>query len=179
MNGAIDKLLYALRHDLVSNPYNLYMGVFGNRKDMDEFRGVLHRYADGRCGYPEQYEENAQRMLNAIGMNESKSNKNMKKNVVKINENTLRQIVAESVKNVLNEGQYTDLYRKGNEPNESPSYEEKTEYARKQLWDAYSELAQFQNTVAVNDKDIQDLWRHAMEAINNLGKRCFGDGWHR
>lgn len=35
--------------------------------------------------------------------NESKSNKNMKKNVVKINENTLRQIVAESVKKVLNE----------------------------------------------------------------------------
>lgn len=34
---------------------------------------------------------------------ESKKNKNMKKNVVKINENTLRQIVAESVKKVLNE----------------------------------------------------------------------------
>lgn len=36
--------------------------------------------------------------------NESKTNKNMKKNVVKINENTLRQIVAESVKKVLREG---------------------------------------------------------------------------
>ena len=35
--------------------------------------------------------------------NESKTNKNMKKNVVKINENTLRQIVAESVKKVLKE----------------------------------------------------------------------------
>jgi len=35
---------------------------------------------------------------------ESKSNKNMKKNVVKINENTLKQIVAESVKKVLKEG---------------------------------------------------------------------------
>ena len=34
---------------------------------------------------------------------ESKTNKNMKKNVVKINENTLRQIVAESVKKVLKE----------------------------------------------------------------------------
>lgn len=34
---------------------------------------------------------------------ESKTNKNMKKNIVKINENTLRQIVAESVKKVLNE----------------------------------------------------------------------------
>lgn len=34
---------------------------------------------------------------------ESKTNKNMKKNVVKINENTLTQIVAESVKKVLRE----------------------------------------------------------------------------
>lgn len=34
---------------------------------------------------------------------ESKTNKNMKKNVVKINENTLRQIVAENVKKVLRE----------------------------------------------------------------------------
>lgn len=36
-------------------------------------------------------------------LTESKTNKNMKKNVVKINENTLRQIVAESVKKVLKE----------------------------------------------------------------------------
>ena len=36
---------------------------------------------------------------------ESKTNKNMKKNVVKINENTLRQIIAESVKKVLKENQ--------------------------------------------------------------------------
>ena len=34
---------------------------------------------------------------------ESKTNKNMKKNIVKINEKTLRQIVAESVKKVLKE----------------------------------------------------------------------------
>ena len=34
---------------------------------------------------------------------ESKTNKNIKKNVVKINENTLRQIVAENVKKVLRE----------------------------------------------------------------------------
>lgn len=37
-------------------------------------------------------------------IDESKTNKGMKKNVVKINENTLRQIVAESVKKVLKEG---------------------------------------------------------------------------
>ena len=35
--------------------------------------------------------------------NKSKTNKNMKKNVIKLNEDTLRQIVAESVKKVLNE----------------------------------------------------------------------------
>lgn len=34
---------------------------------------------------------------------ESKTNKNMKKNIVKINENTLRKMVAESVKKVLKE----------------------------------------------------------------------------
>lgn len=34
---------------------------------------------------------------------ESKTNKNMKKNVVKLNENTLRKIVAESVKKILKE----------------------------------------------------------------------------
>ena len=39
----------------------------------------------------------------AMVLPESKTNKNMKKNVVKINENTLRQIVAESVKKVLKE----------------------------------------------------------------------------
>lgn len=35
---------------------------------------------------------------------ESKTNKNMKNNVIKLNENTLRLIVAESVRKVLNEG---------------------------------------------------------------------------
>ncbi len=40
---------------------------------------------------------------------ESKTNKNMKKNVVMINESTLRQIVAESVKKVLNENYNQDI----------------------------------------------------------------------
>ena len=43
------------------------------------------------------------KMLASTQLNESKTNKNMKKNIVKINENTLRQIVAESVKKVLKE----------------------------------------------------------------------------
>lgn len=45
---------------------------------------------------------------------ESKTNKNMKKNIVKLNENTLRKIVAESIKNVLNEeydGNYLQLVK--------------------------------------------------------------------
>lgn len=47
------------------------------------------------------------KMLASTQLNELKTNKNMKKNVVKINENTLRQIVAESVKKVLKESQNT------------------------------------------------------------------------
>ena len=45
------------------------------------------------------------------GLNESlnKENKNMKKNVIKLNENALRQIVAESVKNVLKENRLSNL----------------------------------------------------------------------
>lgn len=58
----------------------------------------------------------AEGTLSGGEITESKTNKNMKKNVVKINENTLRKIVAESVKKVLNEGEYmgyedTDAYR--------------------------------------------------------------------
>lgn len=43
------------------------------------------------------------KLLVSAPITESKTNKNMKKNVVKINENTLKQIVAESVKKVLKE----------------------------------------------------------------------------
>ena len=42
---------------------------------------------------------------------ESKTNKNMKKNVVKINKNTLKQIVAESGKKVLKEGDSFNFYK--------------------------------------------------------------------
>lgn len=38
-----------------------------------------------------------------VEINETNTNKNMKKNVVKVNESTLRQIVAESVKRILKE----------------------------------------------------------------------------
>lgn len=42
---------------------------------------------------------------------ESKANKNMEKNIIKINENTLRKIVAESVKRVLNESWSSNVLR--------------------------------------------------------------------
>jgi len=43
--------------------------------------------------------------------NETNESKNMKKNVVKLNENTLRKIVAESVKKVLKEGEFDNNYK--------------------------------------------------------------------
>lgn len=46
----------------------------------------------------------AESTLSGGEITESKTNKNMKTNVVKINENTIRQIVDESVKKVLKEG---------------------------------------------------------------------------
>ena len=50
----------------------------------------------------------AESTLSERNITESKTNKNMKKNVIKLNENTLRQIVAESVKKVLKEMDYAD-----------------------------------------------------------------------
>ena len=41
--------------------------------------------------------------MDLVAKDYEKTNKNMKKNVVKINENTLRQIVAESMKKMLKE----------------------------------------------------------------------------
>lgn len=52
----------------------------------------------------------------AMVLPESKTNKNMKKNVIKLNENTFRKIVAESVKKVLKENNGKELfYNKLNE----------------------------------------------------------------
>lgn len=50
----------------------------------------------------EQYDTNGQ-FTDLVHTNESKTNKNMKKNTVKLNESQLKKIIAESVKNVLSE----------------------------------------------------------------------------
>ena len=94
---------------------------------------------------------------------ESKTNKNMKKNVVKLNENTLRQIVAESVKKVLKENQMAyandaefariinaaieaignklyDNYGGYSEPNFEDNWDENYYYRYKVLKQAYDAL---------------------------------------
>lgn len=64
-------------------------------------------YGNEAWQYIDNLPDNAQEALLTFAEQtkprESKTNKNMKKNVVKLNENTLRQIVAESIKKVLKE----------------------------------------------------------------------------
>ncbi len=77
---------------------------------------------------------------------ESKTNKNMKKNVIKLNENTLRQIVAESVKKVLKEGKgkFTDLYNDSNTPN---PYGYKIEELERRYSDLQAELSSLKKDI--------------------------------
>ena len=67
-------------------------------EDLKNMLMSIHDYLESPT---KSYEEATQTPIN-----DSKTNKNMKKNVIKLNENTLRKIVAESVKKVLKE--YTD-----------------------------------------------------------------------
>lgn len=60
----------------------------------DKFRGESDTDVEARENY---------RLWHYGSIAENKNNKNMKKNVIKLNENALRQIVAESVKKVLRE----------------------------------------------------------------------------
>ena len=66
----------------------------------------------------------------------------MKKNVIKLNENTLRKMVAESVKKVLKEGKgkFTDLYNDSNTPNPYGSKIEELERRYSRLQDELSSL---------------------------------------
>lgn len=64
-------------------------------EDLKNMLMSIHDYLESPT---KSYEEAIQTPIN-----DSKTNKNMKKNVIKLNENTLRRIVAESVKKVLKE----------------------------------------------------------------------------
>ena len=63
-------------------------------------------------------------------MKESKTNKNMKNNVVKINENTLKQIVAESVKKVLKEMEISTPYGPMTSGEWKPTFDDPTQQSQ-------------------------------------------------
>lgn len=120
---------------------------------------------------------------------ESKTNKNMKKNVVKLNENTLRQIVAESVKKVLKEGQmgfsrdadsYGEELRSRELNGVKPQRDEMREHSRKILMGIYDDLHTWETYAMDNSNGIDkqaafDAYMAAMEAIETLGKAFYGD----
>lgn len=118
-------------------------------------------------------------------MHESKTNKN----VVKINENTLRQIVAESVKKVLKEGQmgfsrdadsYGEELRSRELNGVKPQRDEMREHSRKILMGIYDDLHTWEtyamgNSNGIDKQSAFDAYRAAMEAIETLGKAFYGD----
>ena len=120
---------------------------------------------------------------------ESKTKKNMKKNVVKINENTLRQIVSESVKKVLKEGQmgfsrdadsYGEELRSRELNGLKPQRDELREHSRKILMGIYDDLHTWETYAMDNSNEIDkqaafDAYMAAMEAIETLGKAFYGD----
>ena len=75
----------------------------------------------------------------------------MKKNIVKLNENTLRQIVAESVKNVLSEIDWK-TYRNAQEKN----YEKENEY-NENYWKLQDAIEAAHKRG--DDKEVQKLQR--------------------
>ena len=88
----------------------------------------------------------------------------MKKNIVKLNEGTLRQIVAESVKKVLKENQYmsyedTDAYRE--------EEEEVRQNTRRQnaLKNACDELISVFHNYSATDEDCEYFLRYIGERI--------------
>lgn len=124
-------------------------------EDLKNMLMSIHDYLESPT---KSYEEATQTPIN-----DSKTNKNMKKNVIKLNENTLRQIVAESVKKVLKENQmaYTndaefariinvaieaisnklyDNYGGHSEPNFEDNWDENYYYRYKVLKHAYDAL---------------------------------------
>ena len=94
----------------------------------------------------------------------------MKKNAVKISENTLRQIVAESVKKVLKEGQmgfsrdadsYGEELRSRELNGVKPQRDELREHSKKILMGIYDDLHTWET--------------YAMDNSNGIDKLCFPD----
>lgn len=87
--------VWSFLYKVISTLYN------GGHPEQLSINDYLHSISDDKRETPNDMISQWNRTVDKI--NDSKTNKYMKKNVVKINENTLRQIVAESVKKVLNE----------------------------------------------------------------------------
>ncbi|MBR3065572.1 MAG: hypothetical protein IKG90_08025 [Bacteroidales bacterium] len=81
----------------------------GDKKVIDYNHEYLSRQNGELFGYLREINNATKVLISDKVNNESKTNKNMKKNTIKLNESQLRKIVAESVKRVLNE------YAEGNE----------------------------------------------------------------
>ena len=101
-HGSIDGMGYLFAFDMSEGPSDEYASYLLNEYGVNSYcyYGGLAESSYCMCLWDETPIV-SQRILDNTELNESK---NMKKNVVKIDENTLRQIVAESVKKVLKEG---------------------------------------------------------------------------
>lgn len=99
--GSIDGMGYLFDFDMSEGPSEEYASYLLNEYGVNSYRyyGGLTESSYCMCLWDETPIV-SQRILDNNELNKSK---NMKKNAVKINENTLRQIVAESVKKVLKE----------------------------------------------------------------------------
>lgn len=100
-HGSIDGMGYLFDFDMSEGPSAEYASYLLNEYGVNSYcyYGGLTESSYCMCLWDETPIV-SQRILDNTELNESK---NMKKNVVKINENTLRKIVAESVKKALNE----------------------------------------------------------------------------
>lgn len=107
--------------------------------------------------------------------NESKNTKNMKKNAIKLNENQLRQIVAESVKKVLKEdydfnADFEDggsVYDRWGEPTEEEAFRD---IVLTRLCNALNAEA----TRIIDDYEYE--WQEGQKVINKIWLDTYGDG---
>ena len=107
--------------------------------------------------------------------NESKNTKNMKKNTIKLNENQLRNIVAESVKKVLKEdydfnADFEDggsVYDRWGEPTEEEAFRE---IVLTRLCNALDAEA----TRIIDDYEYE--WKEGEKVVNKIWLDTYGDG---
>ena len=94
------------------------MVMVKSHENDEEIKDILSQFGYGEC--IGQGIDWIQFTKGESAVNESKTDKDMKKSIVKINENTLKQIIAESVKKILNEdgGYYNNDIDFGDSPSQ-------------------------------------------------------------